>query len=49
MDESKNYDVEWEFDQKIQKWTFSLKENKKKKQNTSSPDKPNPDKKRDRK
>ena len=26
MDETKNYDVEWEFNEKQQKWTISLKE-----------------------
>jgi hypothetical protein len=26
MDESKDYEVEWEFDDKLKKWTFSLKE-----------------------
>jgi hypothetical protein len=31
LDETKNYDVVWEFDQSIQKWTFSLKESQKKK------------------
>lgn len=29
MDESKDYDVVWEFNEKIQKWTVSLKETKK--------------------
>lgn len=26
MDESKKYDVVWEFNKKINKWTFELKE-----------------------
>ncbi|MFT4303834.1 MAG: hypothetical protein ACMXYG_04670 [Candidatus Woesearchaeota archaeon] len=28
MDETKNYDVVWEFNSKINKWTFELKEKK---------------------
>lgn len=26
MDETKNYDVVWEYNDKIKKWTFELKE-----------------------
>ena len=28
LDEKKNYDVVWEFNSKINKWTFQLKEKK---------------------
>ena len=35
MDESKDYKIEWEFNSKIQKWTFTLKEIKPKNDKTS--------------
>jgi len=34
MNESKNHDVVWEFDNKIQKWTMSLKEKSDSKSNS---------------
>ncbi|MFT4343834.1 MAG: hypothetical protein ACMXYE_03735 [Candidatus Woesearchaeota archaeon] len=32
IDESKDYDVEWEYNEKLKKWTFELKEIKKSRQ-----------------
>jgi len=45
MDENKDYDVIWEYNEKLKKWTFDLQPKKPSNKNSkkSNPEKPNPD------